>query len=79
MPCVSKQNQIPSSTIKTVLFPIRNIVLNVFRNCIQFIDIPNDMVMETRLPIKFDIVIGGIRLRANFYPSNDGRQIFGLW
>ncbi len=49
-------------------------MLNIQGNVFHFRPIPNDMVMESRLPCKRNIVFVGIFGDGGFVLSNDSRQ-----
>ena len=63
------------TVIEFVILPFRDIVFNITRNCIQFLIITNNMVMETCLPAKKKTVIQCIRGSRRIQTSNNRSQI----
>ena len=59
--------------VEIVLFPIRHIVFNIGCNAVHFVVITNDVVVETGLPCKFDVVFIGKTGDGLFELSNDNR------
>ncbi len=60
--------------IKPIQFPFHRVILDILGNVVHFRPIPNDMVMETWLPCKRNVVFVGIFGDSGFVLSNDTRQ-----
>ena len=73
---LNNENLFP--VIEFVFCPFGDIVLNVTRNRIQFVNVSNNMVVETGLPTKPKAVFQRVRGGRRFYTSNDRGQILSL-
>lgn len=60
--------------VEFVLLPIRHIVFKIICDAIHFVIVANNMVMETGLPCKFNVVFIGKTGDGLFELSNDNRQ-----
>lgn len=60
--------------VEFVFFPICHVVFNIICNAVHFIVIANNMVMETGLPCKFDVVFVGKTGNGLFELTNDNGQ-----
>jgi hypothetical protein len=64
--------------MKTIIQPFHGIIGNVLLNAAMFICIPNDMVMISRLPGEFDVVLMCEFRHPDFVSPHNGRQISRL-
>lgn len=56
--------------METIQFPSYRIIVNIFRNEIQFLLVANYSVMETGLPCKCNTMLAGVSGYGCFYATD---------
>ncbi len=61
-----------------IMFPIDRVIGDIVPDAVQFLFIPDDMIVKTGLPGEGDIVQCGIFFDPGFESADNGGQVLGL-